>query len=167
MPDGPTGNDGAAAERNSGPGGAGSRDPGWRLVDPSTVPVVPSPSGLPTQHLVGAAQGATATFVGQQWLAPGQRVMSHTHPNEEVLVFLAGTGEATLGSPATTVLLAAGVCLFVAPAVPHGFRNTGGGILHVLVVFPTPAFAPTTLLEPAPPSAADHGVAGSGSAAGS
>jgi len=111
------------------------------------VPVVSSPSGLPTQHLVSGVDGAASTFVGQQWLAPGQRVMSHTHPIEEVLVFLAGAGEATVGTPAETVPIAAGSCLFVAAGVPHAFRNTGGSILHVLVVFPAPTFAPTALLE--------------------
>lgn len=120
----------------------------WRRIDPAEVPVVPSPSGLPTQHLVSATDGATGTFLGQQWLAPGDRVLFHTHPVEETLMFLSGSGEATLGDPAATVPLAAGTCLLIPAGVPHGFRNTGETTLHVLVVFPIPAFAPTDLREP-------------------
>jgi quercetin dioxygenase-like cupin family protein/molybdopterin converting factor small subunit len=122
-------------------GGAGD---GARVVH-AELPIVPSPSGLPTQHIVGAAVGATQLFVGQQWLEPGERVFLHTHPCEEVLTFLAGSGEATLGDD--IVPIAAGVSLFIPTGVLHGFRNTGTDQLHVMVVFPVPHFAETVITE--------------------
>jgi quercetin dioxygenase-like cupin family protein/sulfur carrier protein ThiS len=109
------------------------------------LPIVPSPSGLPTQHIVGRETGAEQLFVGQQWLEPGERVFLHTHPCEEVLTFLAGSGEATLGDD--VVPIAAGVSLFIPTGVLHGFRNTGSEQLHVMVIFPVPYFAETVITE--------------------
>ncbi len=117
---------------------------GKRIVH-AEMPVVPSPSGLPTQHLVGARDGAASVFVGQQWLQPGDRVLPHTHPIEEALTFLAGEGEATLGEE--RVAIGAGISLYVPPGLVHGFRCTGTEALHVLVVFPEPRFAETTVVE--------------------
>ena len=118
---------------------------GKRIVH-ADLPIVPSPSGLPTQHLVSARDGARHLFLAQQWLAPGQRVFLHTHPVEEVLTFLAGSGEATLGEE--TVAIGAGTSLFIPPGLVHGFRNTGTDTLHVLVAFPVPEFAETVMVEP-------------------
>jgi quercetin dioxygenase-like cupin family protein len=108
------------------------------------VPIVPSPSGLPSQHLVTGRDGAQQLFLGQQWLQPGDRVRLHTHPVEEVLTFLSGVGEATLGQE--TVPIGAGVSLYISPGEVHGFRCTEG-TLHVILVFPVPEFAETTMVE--------------------
>jgi len=121
-----------------------ARAGGKRIVH-AEVPVVASPSGLPTQHLVSGRDGARQLFVAQQWLEPGQRVFLHTHPVEEVLTFLAGAGEAMLGGE--TVAIGAGTSLYIPPGLVHGFRNTGRETLHVLVVFPQPAFAATAMVE--------------------
>lgn len=118
--------------------------PSPRVIEHAAVPIVPSPSGLPTQHLVSARDGARQVFVGQQWLGPGDRVLLHTHPVEEVLTFLAGSGEATLGDE--SVPIGAGVSLYVPAGVVHGFCCTAG-TLHVFVVFPVPEFAETTIVE--------------------
>ena len=118
---------------------------GGKRIDHAEVPVVPSPSGLPSQHLVSARDGATSLFVGQQWLQPGDRVLPHTHAVEEALTFLSGEGEATLGDE--RVPIGAGVSLYVPPGLVHGFRCTGTDRLHVIVVFPEPQFAETTILE--------------------
>ena len=119
---------------------------GARLLVHAELPIVPSPSGLPSQHIVTAAAGATSIFLGQQWLQPGDRVLLHTHPCEEALMFLSGHGEATLG--AETVAIGAGTSLFIPAGVVHGFRNTGAEQLHVVIVFPVPRFAETTIVEP-------------------
>lgn len=108
-------------------------------------PVVPSPSGLPTQHLVCDETGSSTIFVGQQWLQPGDRVFRHTHPCDEALTFLSGEGEATMDDE--TVPIGAGVSLFIPTGVLHGFTNTGTGPLHVIVTFPVPYFAPTDIVE--------------------
>lgn len=52
---------------------------------------------------------------------------------------------ATLGDH--DVPIGDGVTLFVPAGVVHGFSNTGNCDLEVLVVFPGPTFARTTLLE--------------------
>jgi quercetin dioxygenase-like cupin family protein len=117
---------------------------GRRLVH-AELPIIPSPSGLPSQHIVTERSGATSLFLGQQWLRPGDRVLLHTHPVEEALMFLAGSGEATLGEE--VVPIGAGVSLYIPPGLVHGFRNTGEDELHVVVVFPVPRFAETTIVE--------------------
>jgi quercetin dioxygenase-like cupin family protein len=114
-------------------------------IDHADIPIVASPSGLPTQHLVSARDGAQELFVAQQWLQPGDRVLLHTHPVEEAITFLSGSGEATLGEE--TVPIGAGVSLYIPADVVHGFRCIEG-TLHVMVVFPVPEFAETTIVEP-------------------
>ena len=123
-----------------------SPSPSPSRIEHASVPIVASPSGLPTQHLVSARVGARSLFVGQQWLQPGDRVLLHTHPVEEALTFLSGEGEATLGEE--TVPIGAGVSLYIPAGVVHGFRCTAG-TLHVLVVFPVPEFAETAIIEDA------------------
>jgi quercetin dioxygenase-like cupin family protein len=103
---------------------------------------------LPIQTLVDEAVGSGALYVGQQWLQPGQRVLLHTHPVEEVLTFLTGQGEATLGEQIIT--FAAETTLHIPAGIVHGFRNTGRDELRLLVIFPTPHFAETTIVEPEP-----------------
>ena len=117
---------------------------GRRIVH-AEVSVRPAPSGLPTRHLVSADTGATSLFVAEQWLRPGQRVPLHLHPVEEALIFLAGTGEATIGHEPHPI--AAGVTLHVPARVVHGFSSSGDEDLHLLVVFPGPRFAETTFVE--------------------
>jgi quercetin dioxygenase-like cupin family protein len=116
-----------------------------RRIEHSAIPIVASPSGLPTQHLVSARDGAEGLFVAQQWLQPGDRVLLHTHPVEEAVTFLSGAGEATLGEE--TVPIGAGVSLYIPASVVHGFHCTEG-TLHVIVVFPISQFAETAIVEP-------------------
>jgi quercetin dioxygenase-like cupin family protein len=115
------------------------------LIDHDSLPIVLSPSGLPTQHLISGQVGANGIFVARQWLQPGDRVLLHTHPVEEALTFLSGAGEAMLGEE--TVPIGTGVSLYIPEGVVHGFRCTEG-TLHVMVVFPGSAFAETTIVEP-------------------
>lgn len=119
---------------------------GQRIVH-AEVPIVASPSGLPTQHLVAARDGATSLFVGQQWLQPGERVLPHSHAVEEVVTFLSGEGEATLSDEA--VPIGPGISLFIPPGLVHGFHCTTV-TLHVMLAFPVPRFAETTIVEPSP-----------------
>src|SRR3954464_8753303 len=88
-------------------------------IEHAALPIVPSPSGLPSQHLVTARDGAEHIFVGQQWLQPGDRVLLHTHPVEEAVTFLSGAGEATLGEE--TVPIGPGVSLYFPAGAEHSF----------------------------------------------
>jgi quercetin dioxygenase-like cupin family protein len=118
--------------------------PSGRRIEHAAVPIVASPSGLPTQHLVSAQDGAEQLFVAQQWLQPGDRVLLHTHPVEEAITFLSGAGEATLGEE--IVPIGAGISLYIPPGAVHGFRCIAG-TLCVMVVFGVPEFAETTIVE--------------------
>jgi mannose-6-phosphate isomerase-like protein (cupin superfamily) len=116
-----------------------------------------SPSGLPTRYLVDGSIGSEKLFVAEQRLRPGDRVLLHTHPEDEVLVFRAGRGVAVLG--AEDVPIGDGVTLFIPAGIMHGFKNTGDDVLDVLVIFPGPVFAQTTLLESGTGLAETGGVA--------
>lgn len=115
-----------------------------RRIAHADIPVVPSPSGLPTQHLVSREVGSASLFVAQQWLQPGERVLLHTHPVEESITFLSGSGEATLGDHIVEV--GAGTSLYIPAGAIHGFRCTEG-TLHAIFAFPIAEFAETTMVE--------------------
>ena len=117
----------------------------WRRVVHADVATDRSPSGLPLRHLVSAREGARTLYLGEQWLQPGDRVRRHTHPVEELLTFLDGSGEATLDGE--TVGIEAGISLFVPPGVIHGFRCIGDEPLRLLVLFPGGRFAATTMVD--------------------
>lgn len=109
-------------------------------IQHDAIPIDRAPSGLPLRHLVSGAIGA-GIYVGEQRVQPGEEVPRHTHPVEEVLVFLAGEGAATFGEESATV--EQGVTMHIPAGEPHGFRNTGDGELRLLVIFPTSEFAET------------------------
>jgi quercetin dioxygenase-like cupin family protein len=118
------------------------------LLRHADLPIIPSPSGLPSQHIVTERIGATSIFLGQQWLQPGDEVYRHTHPCEESIMFLAGSGEATLDEDVVAIM--PGCSLFIPAGVVHGFRNTGATEMHVVIVFPVPHFAETTMVDRQP-----------------
>lgn len=95
--------------------------------------------------MVDGAIGSEKIFVAEQTLRPGDRVLIHTHPEDEVLIFRSGTGVARLGDEEVTI--GDGVTLFIPAGVVHGFRNSGEDDLDVIVIFPGSGFAETTLLE--------------------
>lgn len=117
-------------------------------VDPRNEPIRASPSGLLTQYLAWRETGGTGLFVARQWLGTGQRVYRHTHAVEEVLVFLEGSGTATLADD--DVPVGPGITLVVPAGVVHGFRNDAEAPLLVLVIFPGDTFARTDFVEPTP-----------------
>ena len=75
---------------------------GTRIVHADS-PVDRSPSGLAIRHLVSGTIGSRELYAGEQWLEPGERVLLHTHPVEEVLIFTGGDGEVTLGDETVPV----------------------------------------------------------------
>ena len=111
----------------------------------SKKPVGRSPSNLPLQHLVDATDGSTQLYLGQQWLQPGERVLDHTHPCEEILHFI--SGEATVRVGDEHVLVSGGDSVHIPTGILHGFTNTGTTELHLYVIFPAPKFAPTKIRD--------------------
>jgi mannose-6-phosphate isomerase-like protein (cupin superfamily) len=82
-------------------------------------------------------------FVGE--IPPG-RAPEHSHPYDELVLILAGTGVAHAGG--TDRELGPGTCLHLPPGMPHCLENTGHEILRVLGVF-HPADSPAAKLHPA------------------
>lgn len=114
-------------------------------VEHATKPAGLSPSRLPIRDLIGAQEGSVNLYLGEQWLAPGDEVRRHTHEVEEILVFLTGRGEATLGD--RVVAVGPGVSLHIPPGEVHGFTNTGDEELRLLVIFPGNTFARTDFVS--------------------
>jgi mannose-6-phosphate isomerase-like protein (cupin superfamily) len=86
---------------------------------------------------------ATATqFVGE--IPPG-RAPEHSHPYDEVVLVLRGTGVAHAGGADRE--LSAGTCLHLPPGLRHCLENTGSQPMRVLGVF-HPADSPATKLPP-------------------
>lgn len=119
-------------------------------------PVVLSPSGLPTQHIVTAADGSTALFLGQQWLQPGERVLRHTHRVEEIISIIAGHGAAMIDGDLMTI--DAGTTLYIPAETVHSFWCDGVDPLHVMIIFPQPEFAETTIVSEEAGSQHDEGT---------
>lgn len=111
----------------------------------SQKPIGRSPSNLPLRHLVDATDGSTQLYLGQQWLQPGERVLDHTHPCEEILHFTAGNATVRLGDAFYEV--SSGDSVHIPTGVLHGFTNTGECELVLFVIFPAPVFAPTDITE--------------------
>jgi mannose-6-phosphate isomerase-like protein (cupin superfamily) len=88
---------------------------------------------------------ATATqFVGE--IPPG-RAPAHSHPYDEVVLVLAGSGVAHAGG--TDRELSAGTCVHLPPGLPHCLENTGPDAMRVLGVF-HPADSPAAKLPGSP-----------------
>jgi mannose-6-phosphate isomerase-like protein (cupin superfamily) len=87
---------------------------------------------------------ATATqFVGE--IPPG-RSPEHSHPYDEVVLVLQGTGVAHVGGADRE--LSAGTCLHLPPGLLHCLENTASQPMRVLGVF-HPANSPAAKLPPA------------------
>ncbi len=86
---------------------------------------------------------AATQFVGE--IPPG-RAPEHSHPYDEVVLILHGTGVAHVGG--TDRALSAGTCLHLPPGLPHCLENTGSQPMRVLGVF-HPADSPALKLPPA------------------
>ncbi len=94
--------------------------------------------------LFGPGHGCSVAtqFVGE--IPPG-RAPEHSHPYDEVVLILRGTGTAHVGGAEQP--LAPGTCLHLPPGLPHCLENTGSDQLRVLGVF-HPADSPASKLPP-------------------
>ena len=84
---------------------------------------------FPLQSVHGAASFAAVLFE----IDPGNALATHTDSAEEVLLVLAGEGEAHVGDE--TALVRAGDVAVVRALAPHGIRNTGETALRVIGFF--------------------------------
>jgi quercetin dioxygenase-like cupin family protein len=84
---------------------------------------------FPFHSGIGTASTAAVLFE----LEPGNALGTHTDSAEEVLLILAGEGEAHIGDERE--LVRAGQIAIVPSMAPHGIRNTGDTTLRVLGFF--------------------------------
>jgi mannose-6-phosphate isomerase-like protein (cupin superfamily) len=100
-------------------------------------PWILSASGHPSLSMVVNREVGTSAL--SVWLAnhePGEDVPLHLHDVEEVLTFIEGEAEATLGND--TFPVRAGMSIIVPPGTPHGYRNTGTEPLVVIASLASP-----------------------------
>src|SRR4051794_40064234 len=110
-------------------------------------PWILSASGHPSLSMVVNREVGTSAL--SVWLAnhePGEDVPLHLHDVEEVLTFIEGEAEATLGSD--TFPVRAGMSIIVPPGTPHGYRNTGSGPLRIVASIADPDAQRGRLAEP-------------------
>lgn len=90
--------------------------------------------GVRHQFNVDPALGAGAVTMGTVAIAPGAQIPPHSHPVEDAMVILSGSGELFVGdevhplSPGTA-------CLAPANTI-HGIRNTGEEELVLVFTWP-------------------------------
>jgi quercetin dioxygenase-like cupin family protein len=94
--------------------------------------------GVTTRMQVSAVTGSVQLCVFQQWCAPGKGAPTHLHAVEEILTVIEGHAEFWLEDE--RVNLTAGQSILVPAGRKHGFRNTGGGTLHVQAILAAPIF---------------------------
>ena len=75
---------------------------------------------------------------------PPSRAPEHSHPYDEVVLILSGTGVAHIGGSQHP--LEPGICLHLPPGLRHCLENPGPGTLRVLGVF-HPADSPAAKLQ--------------------
>ncbi len=108
------------------------------LLDPSQQPLEEWRPGVMTRMRVAAVNGARSLCVFEQFCEPGMGAPTHTHAVEEVLTVLAGRAEIWVGGARYDA--GAGQCVLIAAQVPHGFRNSGDGVLHMQAIVAAPVF---------------------------
>ena len=100
-------------------------------------------SDLPFSNIahefVGADHGGVGVCVIIVEAPPGRGPSLHTHPYEELLLVQEGSGTFTLGDE--TLEVGAGELVVVPPGVPHGFKNTGEGVLKQIDIHVSPSFS--------------------------
>src|SRR3954454_18189439 len=100
----------------------------------------PLPHDVVSAEAMRVGNGRTRKFVGAEHDAdisyflvenqPGEGPALHWHPYSETWVVLEGTARITRGME--TVTAVAGDTATVAAFVPHGFTNSGEGVLRIL-----------------------------------
>jgi mannose-6-phosphate isomerase-like protein (cupin superfamily) len=91
-----------------------------------------------TRMLVSAITGAHQLCLFEQWSEPGVGAPTHFHAVEETLTVVEGEAEVWLDGESATVR--SGQTVVVPAGHPHGFRNTGTGLLKTLAVLAAPVF---------------------------
>jgi quercetin dioxygenase-like cupin family protein len=100
------------------------------------VPQEPVSEGIAIRWAIGRPEGAPNFAMRVIEFAPGVVFGRHQHPYEHEIFVLDGEGMAE--GPDGEVAMRPGVALYIPPDEPHGYRNTGEGVLRFICVIPHP-----------------------------
>jgi quercetin dioxygenase-like cupin family protein len=107
------------------------------VVDHRDRPVILSGSGHPSLSMVVNREvGARSMSVWTTFHQPGEVVPLHTHDYEEIITVVAGEAIVTVASESSPVR--ADMSIVIPPHTPHGYKNSGDGILRMIASFPDP-----------------------------
>jgi len=96
----------------------------------------PAAKGITIRWVIGKPEGAPNFAMRVIEFAPGAVFEEHQHPYEHEIFVLEGEGIAH--GPGGEVEMRPGVALYIPPDEPHGYRNTGEGVLRFICVIPHP-----------------------------
>ncbi|RLC92095.1 MAG: hypothetical protein DRI79_01445 [Chloroflexi bacterium] len=96
----------------------------------------PVGEGITIRWVIGKPQGAPNFAMRVIEFAPGAVFARHRHPYEHEIFVLEGEGMAE--GPEGEIAMRPGVALYIPPDEPHGYRNTGDGVLRFICVIPHP-----------------------------
>ncbi|HEY75795.1 MAG TPA: cupin domain-containing protein [Thermoflexia bacterium] len=100
------------------------------------VPPEPAEEGISIRWVISKPEGAPNFAMRVIEFAPGAVFEQHQHPFEHEIFVLEGEGIAM--GPDGEVEMRPGVVLYIPPDEPHGYRNTGEGVLRFICVIPHP-----------------------------
>jgi len=90
--------------------------------------------GITIRWVIGRPEGAPNFAMRVIEFQPGVTFEIHEHPYEHEIFVLEGEGVAE--GPGGEIPMRPGVALYIPPDEPHGYRNTGTGILRFICVIP-------------------------------
>ena len=100
------------------------------------VPQEPVDEDKSIRWVIGKPEGAPNFAMRVIEFQPGAVFATHRHPYEHEIFVLEGEGVAE--GPEGEVQMRPGVALYIPPNEPHGYRNTGEGVLRFICVIPHP-----------------------------
>lgn len=98
------------------------------------VPKEPVGEDKGIRWVIGKPEGAPNFAMRVIEFDPGAVFNTHAHPYEHEIFVLEGEGVAS--GPDGEVEMRPGVALYIPPDEPHGYRNTGAGVLRFICVIP-------------------------------
>jgi len=102
--------------------------------DYSQVPAEAVTEGITIRWVIGKPEGAPNFATRVIEFAPGAVFARHAHPYEHEIFVLEGEGVAE--GATREVVMRPGMAILVPPDEPHGYRNTGQGVLRFVCVIP-------------------------------
>jgi quercetin dioxygenase-like cupin family protein len=107
------------------------------IVDHRDRPVILSGSGHPSLSMVVNREvGARSMSVWTTFHKPGEEVPLHVHDYEEIITII--SGEAIVTVACESIPVRADMSIVIPPLTPHGYKNSGDGILRIIACFPDP-----------------------------